>query len=84
MMSPAEQQEFAALKAQVETLLTLLAAAGEYAGVNLTPPSVSRPEVPALRLLPGGRGDTKRVAGGVSRVTPSGVPRHATTSGRAS
>lgn len=83
MMSPAEQQEFAALKAQVETLLSLLAAAGEYAGVDLT---VSQPE-PTGQILdfPAGRVPRKRAAGGAPRVTPFvGAPCRASTPGVAS
>jgi hypothetical protein len=77
------EDQVALLEHDFGRTLALLTALGEAAG--LTAPPVSHPEVPALRLLPGGRGDRKRVAGSAaSRVTPSAAPRHASTPGMAS
>jgi hypothetical protein len=93
MMSPAEQERIADLEDQVALLehdlgrtLALLTALGDAAGLTAPPVSQPEPEMGQLLAFPTDyRGDThKRAAGGVSRVTPHGVPCRASTHGAAS
>lgn len=90
MMTAAEQERIADLEDQVALLehdldrtLRLLTALGDAAG--LTVPPVSQPESMGQLLdFPVGRVTRKRAAGGVSRVTPFGASRRASTPGVAS